>query len=76
MEALEAAEVPLELGQASLSTWIPHEETVWRVVNESGGEAVIAYNKGTVPYGRASYSPCRSQPARSGNSSRPSQSRG
>ena len=48
MEALEAAEVPLELGQASLSTWTPHEETIWRVVNEWGGEAVIAYNKGAV----------------------------
>ena len=47
-EALIAAGVPLELGQAIVSTWTPHEETVWRVLNDWGGEAVVAYNKGAV----------------------------
>jgi len=47
-EALKAAGVPLESGQAIVSTWTPHEETVWRVLNEWGGEAAVAYNKGAV----------------------------
>jgi hydroxymethylpyrimidine pyrophosphatase-like HAD family hydrolase len=47
-EALIAAGVPLESGLAIASTWTPHEEKVWRVLNDWGGEAVVAYNKGAV----------------------------
>ena len=48
VDLLQTAGVPLENGKAIISTWTPHEETVWRVLNEWGGEAVVAYNKGAV----------------------------
>lgn len=47
-EALAAAGVPLERGQAILSTWKPHEETVRQVLNQWGGDPVVAHNKGAV----------------------------
>ena len=39
VEALIAADVPLEQGLAIVSTWAPHKETVWRVINKWGGDA-------------------------------------
>lgn len=48
VEALVAADVPLEHGQAIVSTWFPHIETVWRVINEWGGDAAVINNKGAV----------------------------
>ncbi len=48
IEAMGAAGVPLERGRAIVSTWQPHEETVWQVLKEWGGDPVIARNKGAV----------------------------
>ena len=48
VEALTAAGVPLEHGLAIVSTWEPHKETVWRVINEWGGDAAIINNKGAI----------------------------
>ena len=48
VEALVAAEVPLEQGLAIVSTWAPHKETVWRVINEWGGDAAVINNKGAI----------------------------
>ena len=48
VEALTAADVPLEHGLAIVSTWEPHKETVWRVINEWGGDAAIINNKGAI----------------------------
>ena len=48
VDALMAAGVPLEHGQAIVSTWSPHNETVWQVINEWGGDAAVIHNKGAV----------------------------
>jgi hypothetical protein len=48
VEALELAGVPLEHGKAIVSTRIPYDETVWHVLNEWGGDAVIVHNRGMV----------------------------
>ncbi len=48
VEALAAAGVPLEHGLAIVSTWAPHNETVWRVINEWGGDAVVIKNKSAI----------------------------
>jgi hydroxymethylpyrimidine pyrophosphatase-like HAD family hydrolase len=48
VEALELAGVPLEHGRAIVSTQTPHAETVWQVLNEWGGDAVIVHNRGVV----------------------------
>jgi hydroxymethylpyrimidine pyrophosphatase-like HAD family hydrolase len=46
VEALELAQVPLERGRAIVSTWNAHDETVWQVLSDWGGEAVVTHNKG------------------------------
>jgi hypothetical protein len=48
VEALEAAHVPLEYGQAIVATRTPHDETVWHVLNEWGGDASVVHNKGAI----------------------------
>lgn len=48
VDALIAKGVPLEHGQAIVSTWAPHNETVWQVINEWGGDAAVINNKGAV----------------------------
>jgi len=48
VEALAAAGVPLEHGQAIVTTWCPHNHTVWRVINEWGGDTGVIHNKGAV----------------------------
>lgn len=48
VEALAATGAPLERGRAIVSTWEPHGETVWRIVQEWGGDAVVVNNKGAV----------------------------
>ncbi len=48
VQMLESAQVPLEHGHAIVSTWAAHTETVWRVVNEWGGDAAVVANKGSV----------------------------
>jgi len=48
VEALEAAGVPLEHGRAIVFTHAPYDETVWPVLNEWGGDAVVVHDKGTV----------------------------
>ena len=48
VEALIAADIPLEEGLAIVSTWAPHKETVWRVINEWGGDAAVINNKGAI----------------------------
>jgi hydroxymethylpyrimidine pyrophosphatase-like HAD family hydrolase len=48
IEALEAAHVPLEHGRAIVATWTPHGETVRRILNVWGGEAVVVQNKGAL----------------------------
>jgi hydroxymethylpyrimidine pyrophosphatase-like HAD family hydrolase len=48
VEALELAEVPLVHGRAIVSTKTAYNETVWHVLNEWGGDAVIVHNRGVV----------------------------
>ena len=48
VEALTAADVPLEHGLAIVSTWDSHKEVVWRVINEWGGDAAVINNKGAI----------------------------
>jgi hydroxymethylpyrimidine pyrophosphatase-like HAD family hydrolase len=48
VDALEAARVPLEHGVAIRATWVPHEETVWRILRETQSEAAIVHNKGAL----------------------------
>lgn len=48
IEALEAAGVPLEHGRAIVATWTPHGETVRRILNAWGGEAMVVRNKGAL----------------------------
>lgn len=48
VKELEAAGVPLEHGVAIVSTWTKHEETVWRILSESGSDAAIVHNKGSL----------------------------
>ncbi|MBI4772132.1 MAG: HAD hydrolase family protein [Chloroflexi bacterium] len=48
VEALKAAGVPLEYGRAIVSTRIPHDETVWHILSEWGGDAAVVHNKGAV----------------------------
>jgi len=43
-----AAAVPLEYGQAIVATRIPHDETVWQVLNALGNDTAIVHNKGAV----------------------------
>jgi hydroxymethylpyrimidine pyrophosphatase-like HAD family hydrolase len=46
VEALELAQVPLERGRAIVSTGNAHDETVWQVLSDSGGDAVVTHDKG------------------------------
>jgi hypothetical protein len=48
VETLELAGVPLEHGRAIVSTKTFHDETVWQVLNEWGGDAVLVHNRGVV----------------------------
>lgn len=48
VEALETAGVPLQRGRATVSTHEHHGETVWHVLNQWGGDAVVTYDKGTL----------------------------
>jgi hydroxymethylpyrimidine pyrophosphatase-like HAD family hydrolase len=48
VEALEAAGVPLECGRAMVSTQAPDAGTVWRVLDEWGGDAAVVRNRGVV----------------------------
>lgn len=48
IEALDAADVPLEHGLAIVSTWEPYEETVVRVIGEWGGDEAVVRNKGAI----------------------------
>jgi hydroxymethylpyrimidine pyrophosphatase-like HAD family hydrolase len=46
VEALELAQVPLEHGRAIVSTENSHDETVWQVLSDWGGDAVVTHDKG------------------------------
>jgi hydroxymethylpyrimidine pyrophosphatase-like HAD family hydrolase len=48
VEALEAAGMPLERGRAIVSTIAPHDERVWQVLGDWGGDAVVTHDKGMV----------------------------
>jgi hydroxymethylpyrimidine pyrophosphatase-like HAD family hydrolase len=48
VEALELAQVPLERGRAIVSTRSVHDQTVWQVLNDWGGDAVVTHDKGVV----------------------------
>jgi hydroxymethylpyrimidine pyrophosphatase-like HAD family hydrolase len=48
VEALDRAGVPLRLGRAIVATRTPHDETVWHILNDWGGDAVIVRNRGEV----------------------------
>jgi hydroxymethylpyrimidine pyrophosphatase-like HAD family hydrolase len=48
VEALEVAGMPLERGRAIVSTTTPHDETVWEVLSDWGGDAVVTHDKGMV----------------------------
>lgn len=48
VEALEAANVPLEHGRAIVFTSEPYDQKVWQVLHQWGGDAVIVRNKGSI----------------------------
>lgn len=50
LKALEEADVPLDRGLAIAATWVPHDQTVWRVLGTHpyGGGVAVEYNKGAV----------------------------
>lgn len=48
VEALEAANVPLEHGRAIVATWLPYEETVWHVLQATGIDVAVVHNKGAL----------------------------
>ncbi|MGD9317433.1 MAG: DUF5752 family protein, partial [Anaerolineae bacterium] len=48
VDGLKEAGIPLERGRATVSTTTPHDETVWRVLNEWGGDATVVHNRGVV----------------------------
>ena len=45
VEALEAAGVPIERGRAIVATWKLHEQTVWQVLENWGGDPIMVHNK-------------------------------
>jgi len=60
VEALELAQVPLEHGRAIVSTQKSHDETVWQVLSDCGGDAVVTHDKGVtriLPPGTAKAAP-------------------
>lgn len=49
IEALRAKNVsPLDVGEAIVSTWHPHEETVLQTIQELGLDLTVIFNKGAV----------------------------
>jgi HAD superfamily hydrolase (TIGR01484 family) len=49
VEALRAKKVsPLDVGEAIVSTWHPHEETVLQTIRELGLDLTVIFNKGAV----------------------------
>jgi len=48
VKGLEEAGVPLEHGRATVSTTTPHDETVWHVLSEWGGDSAVVHNRGLV----------------------------
>jgi hydroxymethylpyrimidine pyrophosphatase-like HAD family hydrolase len=48
VETLELSQVPLEHGRAIVSTWKPDAETVWQVLSDWGGDAVVTQDRGMV----------------------------
>ncbi|MGD8819995.1 MAG: HAD hydrolase family protein [Anaerolineae bacterium] len=48
VKAIEDAGVPLQYGRAIVTTQTPHDQTVWQVLNEWGGDATIVHNRGQV----------------------------
>ena len=48
LQRLEAFHIPLERGMAIAATWLPHDETVLRVLREGGSGATLEYNRGAV----------------------------
>jgi hydroxymethylpyrimidine pyrophosphatase-like HAD family hydrolase len=46
VEALELAQVPLEYGRAIVSTGNSHDKSVWQVLSDWGGDAVVTHDKG------------------------------
>jgi len=48
IQRLEAYRIPLERGMAIAATWLPHDETVLKVLRESGSGATLEYNRGAV----------------------------
>lgn len=48
IQDLEAADVPLEIGTAIVSTWEDYEYTVWRVLRHEGCDVGLIRNKGAL----------------------------
>lgn len=48
VEKLEEANIPLEYGVAIVATQSRHEETIWRILSETGGDAALVHNKGAL----------------------------
>lgn len=48
VQALEATGVPLERGRAIVSTHVPHDKAVYRVLSDWGSDAVVVHDKGAV----------------------------
>ena len=48
LKQLEAVDVPLERGMASVATRVPHDEAIVQALREVGGGAVVEYNRGAV----------------------------
>jgi hydroxymethylpyrimidine pyrophosphatase-like HAD family hydrolase len=48
VEALEQAGVPLQRGRAIITTDMRYDKTVWQVLRQWGGGAVVVHDRGTV----------------------------
>jgi len=48
IQRMEAMDIPLERGLAIVATWVPHDETLLKVLRESKGSVTVEYNRDAV----------------------------
>ncbi|MGQ0696277.1 MAG: HAD-IIB family hydrolase [Nitrospiraceae bacterium] len=48
LKTIEESHIPFERGLAIAATWMPHDQTLWRVLSSHGGSTSLEYNKGAV----------------------------
>lgn len=48
VKMLEATGIPLEKGEAIVSSWSFHDQAIWQTLAEFSGDAAISHNKGAI----------------------------